>query len=280
MNAPFRATGGAPEPDAARVQALLDGWEQVEPATFAETEIKALIETFDRVLAETRTGDLTEAAALLAHIRSAVSGLEPQALEPRGLFDSRGRRLKAFRAEFLSAARATAEAVGDLGERSGGVQRRDERLDALWAELRERITAIDVCRAAGSERCPPPPEPGEDSASDGGEPLRGRLTLAHHVRDSAIKALPCIRAAQNGDVQALARLKALPETAEAWRSDWTDALGLAGRKPKKVRPDAQRLNRTRDALLQALGAADSAIAAAKARRSDVEGRLETLRRGL
>lgn len=285
MTASLRVTGGAPEPDADRVRAALDLLDAAEPADFASAELEALAGRLDRVLAELRTGDLTEAAALLAHIRSELSGLAPGDLEPRrglgGLFDSRAARLKRFRARFNGVTRSLSESAGQVVERAGGVQRRDERLETLWNELREAIVGLDACRAAGMERCPAPALDADEVVTvDGAAALRGRLALVSAAREAALKTLPCIRAAQNADVAPLARLKGVPDIVEAWRADWSDALGLGGRKPKKVRPDRVRLTASREQLTGALEAADLAIATAKTRRAEIEARLEALRRTL
>ena len=97
----YRWQGHAPAPDAARIDAIDAGYDEAGADAFAEPARAAAVDRIERALAAARTGDLTEAAAQLTHARSVLEGLNPAALEPRrglaGLFDSRGRRLKAFR---------------------------------------------------------------------------------------------------------------------------------------------------------------------------------------
>ncbi|MBU1346304.1 MAG: toxic anion resistance protein [Alphaproteobacteria bacterium] len=103
-------------------------------------------------------------------------------------------------------------------------------------------------------------------------PLETRLGALEAVRAVAIDRLPLLRAAQNADCRAPAALKAVCDGVEAWSADWRDALGLAGRKPKKVRPDAVRLTQASSALFDRISAADRDVAAARARRAELDAR--------
>ncbi len=146
--------GGAPKPDPARVAAIrytiVD--EPETCAAFGETARAPLAALNDRALSEARSGDLGECSLLLDHVRDRVAGLDPAKLVPRsglaGLFDSRNKRLKAFRAGYASAASAVTEAAADIGERAAVLARKDAALESLWSETREAIAEIDAHIAA------------------------------------------------------------------------------------------------------------------------------------
>jgi hypothetical protein len=298
--------GGAPAPDADRVQAIrADIVDDAGAcAGFAEFARAGLASLNDRALAETRTSDLGECAVLLGHVRDRVAALDPARLTPRkglaGLFDSRGARLKAFRTAYGSAATAVGDASADIAGLGAAIARKGTALDVLWTESRDAIAALDVHIAAArawlADRAAPdavaveePHEPVEaqadaeaahavetvpDSASLAAlpHPLETRLASLAAVRAVAIHRLPLLRAAQNADCRAPVLLKEVCDGIEAWRAEWKDALGLAGRKPRKVRPDPVRLSQAQAALADRIAAADRELTAARARRSELEGR--------
>lgn len=325
-------------------------------ASFAEPvrgSVEAALERLDAIVG---AAPHAEAAALLQHLRDRISGLDPARLEPRrglsGLFDSRGKRLKAFRAAYLSAADAAASDAAELVDRGSAIARRSEDLDALWTELRAGVSDLDDHLDAGrvwlaernapaSAPLPPeaaaafedavepaaPPEETSNEAETGpveaqadaeanGEtvapaalsettlphdaeakpdsaaepspqpsaglaalphPLESRLTALAALRARAVAALPRIRALQNADHGAPAALASAREGVEAWSAEWRDALGLSGRKPKKVRPDAARLVGSRDALIGRLSAAERVLASAQARLAELTPRTHTAR---
>ncbi|WP_420470674.1 toxic anion resistance protein [Brevundimonas sp. FT23042] len=280
----YRWQGNAPMPDAARVDAIHDAWQDDHADTFAEPARASAIEKIERALAAARTGDLTEAQAQLTHARSVLEGLRPEALEPRrglaGLFDSRKRRLKAFRAAYARAAASVDEVGRDLAGWMEGIGRRSTALETVWAETRDAVVELDAHLAAAARRLTrhvPPADAGEDQPP---HPLEARKATLDACRNAAVAALPLIRNAQNADIRFADLLKPCAEGAVAWREDWKDALGLAGRRPKKVRPDRDRLLRLRDDLLARIDRALKGIAAARDRRADVESRLAEARNGL
>lgn len=136
-------------------------------ATFAEALRIRIVELNDRVAAETGGGGLGECAALIGHARDRVAGLDPGRLEPRGglagLFDGRGKRLKAFRAAYASVAEAVAATSADLTERADAIERRGAALETLWSETREAVADLDDHIAAGrawlADRAAPLPDP-------------------------------------------------------------------------------------------------------------------------
>lgn len=376
-------TGGAPKPDPARVAAirytLVDEAETC--AAFGESARAALASLNDRTLAETRSGDLTECVLLLDHVRDRLAALDPARLTPRtgiaGLFDSRSKRLKTFRAAYVSAASAVSQSAADIDDRAGALARKETALETLWAETRDAIAEIDAHIAAargwlaneapaapvaelvvapvqalplepvetvGSERCEAQADaeahalgcedladagvaqsvdaiaevaPSEDTAEIEAtvpdihgkpideavteaakpdvetvieaaavaetspdpaaiaylpHPLETRLAALEAVRATAIGRLPLLRAAQNADCRTPAALKQICDGVEAWRADWQDALGLAGKRPKKVRPDRVRLSNASTALTDRIEAAGREVSAAQARRAELEAR--------
>jgi len=417
--------GGAPKPDPERVATLrytlVD--EPETCAAFGEAPRATLASLNDRALAETRDGDLGECNLLLDHVRDRVAGLDPARLQPRGglagLFDSRNKRLKAFRTAYASAASAVTQSAADIADRAGALARKDTALDTLWTETRDAIAELDAHIAAArgwlaneapviepaepvSEAEPEPvvvidepvaasdqaeevhqpvdaeggpaetstegavdepamvtegvasehdaapeaspsttavPETGEtpatvalvepaepvestevvaeaasnpdptselqiepesdldltpeaepEPASEPEQepasetatvatlphPLETRLAALEAVRATAIGRLPLIRAAQNADCRIPVALKQVCDGVEAWRADWQDALGLAGKRPKKVTPDRTRLMDAASALTDRLDAVGRELSAAQGRRAELDARAEPL----
>jgi hypothetical protein len=276
----YRWQGNAPAPDAARVDAIHDAFDDAQAHAFAEPSRAAAVEKIERALAAARTGDLTEAHARLTHARSLLADLKPETLEPRrglaGLFDSRKGRLKAFRAAYARAAASVDEVARDLTGWIEGVGRRSGALDAVWADVRDAVVDLDAHLAAAARRLTGH-TPAEGEAA---HPLDDRKAALDACRGAAVAALPLLRNTQNTDARFADLLKPCADGAAAWRDDWKEALGLSGRRPKKVRPERERLLRLRDDLLARIDRALSGITAARTRRADVEGRLADLRRPL
>jgi len=276
----YRWLGNAPAPDAARVDAIHDAFDDAQAHAFAEPVRAGAVEKIERALAAARTGDLTEAHARLTHARSVLADLRPEALEPRrglaGLFDSRGGRLKRFRAAYARTAASVDDVARDLTGWIEGVGRRSGALDGVWADVRDAVVDLDVHLAAAARRLT-----GQAPAEgDAAHPLAERKAALDACRGAAVAALPLLRNAQNADARFADLLKPCADGAAAWRDDWKEALGLSGRRPKKVRPDRDSLLRPRDDLLARIDRALSGITAARARRAEVEGRLAGLRQGL
>ncbi|HEV2080987.1 MAG TPA: toxic anion resistance protein [Brevundimonas sp.] len=273
--------GGLPAPDVGRVEALRATLDPTTPETFGEAERRTLLALLDRVVSDVRTGDLTEARARLTHLDTALSRLDVGSLEPRqglaGLFDSRSKRLRTFREAFSDAARTVSETAGELTERGAAVARRDAGLDALWAEVRAALETVNAHLAAALAVLDPAPTGDEP---DPHAPLRQRTRDLAACRDAALAALPRLRAAQNADAPALASLERCSAAVEAWKAEWTRSLGLAGRRPKKVRPDAVGLETSRRTLAGAVADAVRRLDASLARRTAVTGELQELRRPL
>lgn len=272
----YRWLGNAPAPDAARVDAIDAAWDDAQAHVFAEPARASAVERIERALAAARTGDLTEAHAQLTHARAVLDGLRPEALEPRrglaGLFDSRGGRLKRFRLAYDRAAGSLADVAADLGGRVDNAARRSEALDGAWAAIRDAVTDLDAHLAAAARRV--------TTGTTEPHPFEARRATLDACRLAALRALPLIRGAQNADARSAEAIKACADGVAAWREDWKDALGLSGRRPRKVRPDRERLLRLRDDLIGRIDRALAELTTARARRADAEGRLADLRKPL
>ncbi len=271
----YRWQGNAPAPDPARVEAIHAGYDEAGAPTFAEPAHATAVERIEAALAAARSGDLAGAEAQLARARSVLEGLNPDALEPRrglaGLFDSRNKRLRAFRENFRSAAAALSEAAADLTGRVEDATRRSGALDTLWAELRDAMVELDAHLLAAARRLSGHADP------EAPHPLEARKAALDACRAAALGALPLIRGAQNADARAAEALKACGDGVSDWRQDWSEALGLAGKRPKKVRPDRERLLALRDDLLARIDRALSELTASRDRRARIETRLSDLR---
>jgi hypothetical protein len=276
----YRWQGNWPAPDAARVAEIDAAWDDAGVDAFAEPVRAAAVERIERALAAARTGDLTEAAAQLTHARSVLDGLDPGALEPRrglaGLFDSRGARLKRFRDAWSRAAAGLTGTAEDLSGRVDGAVRRSGVLDGVWTEIRDALADLDAHLAAAAARL----AGHAPAAGDGPPPLEARRAALDACRAAALQSLPLIRNAQNADARAAEALKACADGVAAWRDDWKEALGLAGKRPKKVRPDRERMARLRDDLRARIDRALAELTASRGRRAEVETRLAALRGAL
>lgn len=272
----YRWQGHAPAPDAARIEAIDAGYDEAGADAFAEPVRAAAVERIEAALAAARTGDPTEAAASLAQARSLLEALKPERLEPRrglaGLFDSRKRRLRDFRDVFRAAAASLSDVAGDLAGRVEAAARRSGAVDALWVEVRDAMVELDAHLLAAARRLS-----GHIAVEDTPHPLEARKAALNACRAAALGALPLIRGAQNADARAAEALRTCGDGVAAWRDGWSEALGLAGKRPKKVRPDRERLLRLRDDLLARIDRALTELTASDGRRADVAARLADLR---
>ncbi|GAA0869110.1 hypothetical protein GCM10009116_09460 [Brevundimonas basaltis] len=273
----YRWQGHAPAPDAARVEAIIAAADEAGAPTFAEPARAAAVERIEAALAAARSGDLTGAEAELARARSVLEGLNPAALEPRrglaGLFDSRGKRLKAFRETFRQASAPLSDAASDLTGRVEAAAARSGALDAIWSSIRDAMVDLDAHLLAAARRLSRH-VPAEDAPP---HPLEARKAALDACRAAALGALPLIRGAQNADARAAEAIRTCSDGVTEWRQGWAEALGLAGKRPKKVRPDRDRLVALRDTLLARIDGALAELSVSRRRRADVETRLSNLR---
>jgi len=281
-----RVWPGLPAPDEARVaqlspEAVSDG--------FGEDARKGLAALADRVRAEMRSGELTEALAVIHHLRAGLESLNPADLEPRkglgGLFDSRKRRLKAFRDRFAEVTRTLAESLDDLQVRVGAVNRRSGVLEQLWTDIRHGVLEMDDFVAACLRKVAPV-QTTEPGAAPVLHPVHQRGHRLADARDAGVRLLPQVRVGQNADGQAARRLKMACDAMIEWHHEWADnlgirALGIKGpKKAKKVAPDQARLTTSRQTVLAMLDAAAREVETARQRRVEADGRIEAARKAI
>lgn len=269
-----RGIGGAPV-DAARVEAIRAGL--TPSADFAEDARAAVAACIDRLRADARSGELTECSALLTHLKSRLDGLDPKALVPRGglagLFDGHGRRLKSFRAAFSDAGRAISDTAAELSEKLAAVERKHGVLDQLIEDSRKAVEELNAHVVAGRNWLAAQPAPAEgevDPAAD----FRGRVEALAATVAAAVRQLPLVRAIQNSEGRTVDALRRAVDGLADWRKGWTAGLGLEGKRPRRIRPDAVALWRDRETVAARLKAAESEVAETRTRRSEVERRLE------
>ena len=269
-----RSIGGAPV-DAARVEAIRAGL--APSADFAEDARAAVAACIDRLRADARSGELTECSALLTHLKSRLGGLDPKALVPRGglagLFDGHGKRLKSFRAAFADAGRAITDTAAELSEKLAAVERKHQVLDQLIDDSRRAVEALNAHVVAGRAWLAAQPaivEGETDATAD----FRARVDALAATVAVAVRQLPLVRAIQNSEGRTVDALRRAVNGLADWRKGWTAGLGLEGKRPRSIRPDAVALWRDREAVAGKLKAAESEVAESRTRRSDVERRLE------
>jgi len=276
--------GGAPMPDAERVAAIrftiLD-----DPETCA-----AFGEAPRALLADTKGPDagaeLTACQTLLVQLKDRLTALDPTALIPRkglaGLFDSRTRRLKTFRAAYAAAAAPIGEIMERLSGQGRAIETRSAEIEGRLTGTRQAIVDLDAHIAAArawlADRIDTTgtvtaPSEGTATAMEP-HPLVDRLAVLTAARKAAIARLPASRAAQNAEHRLAAALKDVTEAIAVWREDWQHALGLTGNRPRKNRPDIARLTTSRATLevvvakaQRELGLAETRLAELATRRS-------------
>lgn len=273
-----RGIGGAPA-DAARVEAIRAGLtaNPVSSADFAEAARAAVAACIDRLRADARSGELTECSALLTHLKGRLDGLDPKALVPRGglagLFDGHGKRLKSFRAAFADAGRAITDTAAELSEKLAAVERKHGVLDQLIEDSRKAVEELNAHVIAGRNWLATQPLPAEGEADPAAD-FRARVDALAATVAAAVRQLPLVRAIQNSEGRTVDALRRAIDGLADWRKDWTAGLGLEGKRPRRIRPDAVALWRDREAVAARLKTAESEVAESRTRRSDVERRLE------
>lgn len=269
----YRWVGSAPAPDAARVDQIDASYDAHTAQAFGEPARATAVGGVEQAIAAARAGDPGGIAAALADARGRVEALRPQALEPRrglaGLFDSRGKRLKRLREAFHDTTSRLTDGAAAVGTAVDGAARRSGALDAVWNELRAAVTDLDAHIAVAARRLT-----GHASAEDDtAHPLQGRTETLDACRAAALQSLSLIRGAQNADARTMEALQLCTDGLAAWREDWRDALGLSGKRPRRIRPDQDRLTRSRDQALARIDRTLGELASLAARRADVERRL-------
>lgn len=253
----------------ARMAAVREGLDPT--ADFAEEARRVLDDLATRLGVMIHDGDLTPCRQGLERMQAHLAALSPAALTPRGWFDSRSRRLKRFRHAFDAARREAAQVHADLDHSHARSAQRNGALVALWNETRDAVAHLDAHVAAGRDWLA---EQAADDARLAG--FRRRIEDLDAFLVAAVRRLPLALGAQNADLTARDHVRAAADALSAWRADWTRALGMEGRKWRKIAPAPSVLAEARDALTAVIAAADQALASAGARRAEILGRLTRL----
>lgn len=243
--------------------------------TWGEDALAAARACADRLRGHTAPDGLDDCRAALARLRERTRALNPSTLEPRtgllGVFDSRSKRLKRFREAYREAVRALEDTAGDLRERLAAVEARHGVLETIWADSKAGLESLSghlaTARAWLAERAAP---------EDRDDPHAAARAHSNELDTEAARsraAMPLVRVLQNADARAQAAIQSALGGLEDWRRDWTEALGLDRKRPRKVRPDAAALNRATEALDARIADADRTLGVAAARRAEAAGRL-------
>ncbi|RZJ00977.1 MAG: hypothetical protein EON90_04980 [Brevundimonas sp.] len=276
----YRALGNAPAPDPARVDGIDAAFDASAAHAFGEPARAAAVERIDRALTAARADTLEAAASALSIVRTRIEALRPEALDPRhglaGLFDSRSKRLNGFREQFREAADRLADSGAALADRVEAAARRAASLDAVWAEVRDDVADLDAHLAAAARRLTSQ-APAEDGAP---HPLEARKATLDVCRAAVLQALPLIRGSQNADARTSEALKSCTDGLAVWRDDCREALGLSVKRPRRIRPDKERLARSRDQALVRIDRTLAELTTLGVRRRDVERRLTAVGTGL
>lgn len=276
------ADGGgarADAPDSARIEALVAdlnrGAGGQAAGDFGAGLRAKLDDGLARLRAQAAMGDLDACAGLIASARDRLAALRPQTLEPRrgiaGLFDGRGRRLKRFRAAFADARAGLLDVAVDLRRRRAETEGRQGLLEGLWADSRDAASDAAAHAAALSAWLS-----GRSAPEDGADPdadLRDHAPRFQDERRLALRRPALARALQNADTGLGAAIEAVAAGLDGWMEDWTQALGLDRKRPRKVRPDPAALDAGSRRLTDVLDTAERALAQARARRQEIAARL-------
>lgn len=266
----------APAADAARVAAIrnnLDLKDKGSIETFGERARREVVASVDRLVSEVRTRDLIEAGEILRHAIETVGDLDPARLKPSGLsamFGGRGSRLSWFRGRFEAASRSLEDLADDLKERADRVERKTQALNNLHEQARTFILELDAYLEAGRARHAEVGQGASEKQVEGAERLVKRLTDLRASRATAIEELPLVRIIQNVDTPLADIMNGAIAAMTRWRDDWSDRLGVKLDKRMRIRPDEVGLAQSKAQLIDALKAADAALAEARARRAEAE----------
>lgn len=277
---PFAAVPG---PDAERVSAIRLGLDPNVPDAFEGfgEEARAALAQACAGVARDEGGALADQAArCLEDIRGEARALDPRALTPRrglaGLFDSRGRRLKRVREAFERADRRLADLGGALTEQVNALKARVTGLEPAHEGLRGPIVELGAWLEAGRQRLADALDEAPEGEVSPRARLASRLEGLAASRMTALGHLPLGRALQNADAVAADRLEAAGRAIQTWRDDWRKALGLEGRRRRKVQPEPSALSALTDRLDAALAGAQTLLADGRARRTRAAERLAEL----
>jgi uncharacterized protein YaaN involved in tellurite resistance len=282
MGAELKAIA-TPPADASRVAAIRNSVNLRDTEALSAFGERARLEvaaSVQRILAEVRSAEATEAADILRRSAKLIEAKDPSRLQLQGLaqlFVGRQRRLAAFRAQFKDTAGLIDSAAGDLSERAERLARRATSLDRLHGQAKTFILELDAYLDAGRSALAAAP----DGDADVRELIEARLEALSAARRCAIEQLSLVRVIQNVDAPLADALAQAALAARRWTDDWTDLLGLSPqRRGKRIRPDVTALLETRVQALDGLAGPTTAIAEARRRRLDAETQMEQAAKAL
>lgn len=293
MSAPRAAIAvAAPKADASRVASIRNSLNLTDASAveaFGERARREVTAGVDRLAAEVRSRDITDAIEILKHAQGLIDALDPSSLTPGGglaaLVNGREARLERFRRQFESASKQLEGLNGDLMERAERLDRKAGSLNHLHDQAKTFILELDAYLEAARLRI------GElshlDAASapkadrqqlDGAERLQKRLAELETVRRAAVEQLPLVRIVQNVDGPLHGVMEAAVNAVKAWRSDWSERLGMHLGRNVRVRPDEVGLAQSKAALTSAMQRAVADLGEAKGRRSEAEEQMDVAAR--
>ncbi|MBN8552428.1 MAG: toxic anion resistance protein [Caulobacterales bacterium] len=276
-----------PRPAAEQISALrasLDPRQPVAFATFGQEALTALARA-GAPLTAAQDGSLDAAARTpLDQAAAALSRLDPQSLVPRrglaGLFDSRGGRLKRVRRAFQDTDRQMARLAGELRTHATGLASRAGQLDPAQEALRQPIIDLGGWIEAGRQRLADVETDAPEGEVSPHDQLSQRLEALAGARVAALAQLPLARQIQNADAAAVANLQATADAIGAWSDGSRKALGLDGKRPRKVQPQPADLAELSTRLQRTLDRAERALVDGARRRAQASERLASINASL
>jgi uncharacterized protein YaaN involved in tellurite resistance len=267
----------APQADASRVAAIRNSLDLKDVEGFGEKARRAVGASVERLHAEVKTRDLSDLSDVLRRAGDAVQALEPALLTPTGMaamFGGRKRRLNWFRNRFDQASRSLDNLTTELRDRAQKIERKTQSLNTLHEQARSFILELDAHLEAGRVRGAEALAQGTDKAAEAAARLKRRIGDLEGMRLKAVQQLPLVRMVQNVDAPVGDAVEHAAAAIAAWKTDWSERLGLQLDPRARIRPDEGGLAEAKSKLLASLDAIEKALAEARARRSEAESELE------
>ena len=188
MSAPVRASSAvaAPKADASRVASIRNSLNLTDHAAvdaFGERARREVTAGVERLVAEVRSRDITDAVEILRHAQGLVDALDPSSLTPGGglaaMFNGREARLDRFRRQFESAGKQLDGLHGDLMERAERLERKAGSLNHLHDQAKTFILELDAYLEAARVRLGELARVAPDSAAKADLQQREEIGRAH-----------------------------------------------------------------------------------------------------
>ena len=270
----------APDADAARIAAIrnsIDLKDKSTLETFGERARREVGASIARLHSEATGRELSDLSDALRRAGEAARGLDPSMLTPSGmanLFGGRKRRLNWFRAKFETAAKTLDGVTAELRDRARKVEKKSQSLNTLHEQARGFILELDAHLAAGKARGAEVIDQSGEKAAEAVDRLKRRIGDLEGLRATAIQQLPLVRMVQNVDAPVGEAVERAAAAIAAWKTDWSERLGLQLDPRMKLRPDQAGLEIAKGRLLDSLTSSDAVLGDARARRSEAEAEME------